>query len=50
MNGIHFAIGSLQDGIRAIAKYTMQTAKRTEAIERFMDNWDVDGLPRERMA
>ena len=42
------AVRGLQDGIRAIAKHTMQTAKRAEAIERFLDAWDSDGLPKER--
>ncbi len=44
------AISGLQDGIRAIAKHTMQTAKRAEAIERFLDGWEADGLPKERIA
>ncbi|MFC0708436.1 hypothetical protein [Azorhizophilus paspali] len=38
------AIVSLQEGIRSIAKYTMQTARRVEFLER----WDYDGLPTER--
>lgn len=38
------AINGLQDGIRAIAKHTMQTAKRVE----FLEKWDFDGLPETR--
>lgn len=49
-HGVAAAISGLQDGIRAIAKHTMQTAKRAEAIERFLDGWDADGLPKERTA
>lgn len=48
--GLLAAVNGLQDGLRAIAKHTMQTAKRTEAIERFLDGWDADGLPKERTA
>ena len=40
------AINGLQDGLRAIAKHTMQTAKRVEFLER----WDFDGLPEARKA
>jgi hypothetical protein len=34
----------LNIGLRAIAKHTMQTARRVEYLER----WDYDGLPAER--
>lgn len=49
-HGVAAAISGLQDGIRAIAKHTMQTAKRAEAIERFLDGWEADGLPKGRIA
>ncbi|MGP9823753.1 tape measure protein [Ectopseudomonas khazarica] len=39
-------VSGLMDGLRSIAKHTMQTARRVEFLER----WDVDGLPEEREA
>lgn len=39
-------VSGLMDGLRSIAKHTMQTARRVEFLER----WDVDGLPAEREA
>jgi len=46
INGLQQAIAGLQDGIRSIAKHTMQTARRVEFLER----WDYDGMPGERSA
>lgn len=46
MNGLQQAVAGLQDGIRSIAKHTMQTAKRVEFLER----WEYDGLPETRTA
>lgn len=44
MDKLSQAVSSLGDGIRAIAKHTMQTARRVEFLER----WDFDGLPEPR--
>lgn len=38
----------IHNDLRAIAKHTMQTAKRLDGMERIVSDWDAAGVPQER--
>jgi tape measure domain-containing protein len=41
---------AIHTDLQSIAKHTMNTAKRLDTVERMVEDWDINGLPKERGA
>lgn len=39
---------AIHTDLQSIAKHTMNTAKRLDTVERMVEDWDINGLPKER--